>query len=85
MQMCKRTATLHTTLPPSSLAVSNPCWRAGRQPLPPPQRGPTRAAPPRRLLHCMPQAEGGEWKQELMFKVPREHPEVQRLEGRYKK
>jgi len=31
------------------------------------------------------QAEGGEWKEELMFRVPREHPEVQRLEGRYKK
>lgn len=29
-------------------------------------------------------AEGGEWKEELMFQVPREHPEVQRLEGRYK-
>ncbi|EFN56844.1 hypothetical protein CHLNCDRAFT_144428 [Chlorella variabilis] len=29
-------------------------------------------------------AEGGEWKDELMFKVPREHPEVERLEGRYK-
>lgn len=33
----------------------------------------------------VPQAEGGEWKDELMFKVPREHPEVERLEGRYKK
>lgn len=30
------------------------------------------------------QAEGGEWKQELMFRVPRDHPEIQRLEGRYK-
>ncbi|KAL4452593.1 hypothetical protein ABPG75_008255 [Micractinium tetrahymenae] len=30
------------------------------------------------------QAEGGEWKQELMFKVPRGHPEIERLEGRYK-
>lgn len=27
---------------------------------------------------------GGEWKQELLFTVPRDHPEVERLEGRYK-
>jgi hypothetical protein len=31
------------------------------------------------------QISGGEWKQELLFTVPREHPEVERLEGRYKK
>ncbi|PSC74353.1 peptidyl-prolyl cis-trans FKBP-type [Micractinium conductrix] len=30
------------------------------------------------------QAEGGEWKEELMFRVPRGHPEVERMEGRYK-
>lgn len=29
-------------------------------------------------------ADGGEWKEELVFKVPREHPEIQRMEGRYK-
>ncbi|KAI7842806.1 hypothetical protein COHA_003552 [Chlorella ohadii] len=29
-------------------------------------------------------AEGGEWKPELLFMVPREHEEIQRLEGRYK-
>lgn len=31
------------------------------------------------------QAEGGEWKEELLFRVPRGHPEIERLEGRYKK
>lgn len=31
------------------------------------------------------QASGGEWNKDLLFKVPREHEEVQRLEGRYKK
>ena len=31
------------------------------------------------------QAEGGEWKPELLFMVPREHEEIQRLEGRYNK
>ena len=30
------------------------------------------------------EAEGGEWDKELLFSVPREHPEVTRLEGRYK-
>eukprot|EP00195_Chlamydomonas_chlamydogama_P016531 CAMPEP_0202908502 /NCGR_PEP_ID=MMETSP1392-20130828/46254_1 /ASSEMBLY_ACC=CAM_ASM_000868 /TAXON_ID=225041 /ORGANISM="Chlamydomonas chlamydogama, Strain SAG 11-48b" /LENGTH=193 /DNA_ID=CAMNT_0049597885 /DNA_START=160 /DNA_END=742 /DNA_ORIENTATION=+ len=30
------------------------------------------------------EASGGEWKRELLFAVPRDHPEVQRLEGRYK-
>ncbi|KAG2494977.1 hypothetical protein HYH03_006910 [Edaphochlamys debaryana] len=30
------------------------------------------------------EASGGEWRRELMFTVPRDHPEVQRLEGRYK-
>lgn len=29
-------------------------------------------------------ADGGEWKEELVFKVPRDHPEIQRMEGRYK-
>jgi hypothetical protein len=28
---------------------------------------------------------GGDWKPELLFTVPRDHPEVERLEGRYKK
>ena len=36
-------------------------------------------------LLAVPQAEGGEWKPELLFMVPREHEEIQRLEGRYKK
>lgn len=27
---------------------------------------------------------GGDWKPELLFTVPRDHPEVERLEGRYK-
>lgn len=31
------------------------------------------------------QIAGGDWKQELLFTVPRDHPEVERLEGRYKK
>lgn len=30
------------------------------------------------------EAAGGEWKQELLFSVPPDHPEVQRLQGRYK-
>lgn len=34
---------------------------------------------------CLLQAEGGDWKPELLFMVPREHEEIQRLEGRYKK
>lgn len=29
-------------------------------------------------------ANGGEWNEELVFKVPRDHPEIQRMEGRYK-
>lgn len=28
---------------------------------------------------------GGDWQSELLFTVPRDHPEVERLEGRYKK
>ncbi|KAJ9513618.1 hypothetical protein QJQ45_006070 [Haematococcus lacustris] len=36
----------------------------------------------KRLAGC--EAAGGEWQRELLFSVPREHPEVQRLEGRYK-
>jgi hypothetical protein len=31
------------------------------------------------------QASGRPWQKELMFQVPRDHPEVLRLEGRYKK
>ncbi len=31
------------------------------------------------------EAAGGEWQQELLFTVPIDHPEVQRLQGRYKK
>ncbi len=31
------------------------------------------------------QASGGEWNKDLLFNVPRQHEEVQRLEGRYKK
>jgi FKBP-type peptidyl-prolyl cis-trans isomerase 2 len=30
------------------------------------------------------QAQGGEWKKELLFAVPRDHEEIQRLEGRYR-
>ena len=30
------------------------------------------------------EAVGGEWKKELLFNVPADHPEVQRLQGRYK-
>ena len=33
----------------------------------------------------MKQAEGNEWKRDLLFEVPREHREMQRLDGRYKK
>jgi hypothetical protein len=32
-----------------------------------------------------PQAQGGEWNRDLLFKVPADHPEVARLQGRYKK
>lgn len=34
---------------------------------------------------CWLQISGGDWKEELLFTVPRDHPEVERLEGRYKK
>mmetsp|Transcript_30386 Transcript_30386/g.72298 ORF Transcript_30386/g.72298 Transcript_30386/m.72298 type:complete len:232 (+) Transcript_30386:103-798(+) len=30
------------------------------------------------------EASGGEWKQDLVFNVPRDHEEIARLEGRYK-
>mmetsp|Transcript_739 Transcript_739/g.1838 ORF Transcript_739/g.1838 Transcript_739/m.1838 type:complete len:248 (-) Transcript_739:54-797(-) len=30
------------------------------------------------------EATGGEWKADLLFAVPRDHPEMQRLEGKYK-
>ena len=30
-------------------------------------------------------ASGGEWNKELLFVVPIDHPEIQRLQGRYKK
>eukprot|EP00803_Ostreobium_quekettii_P004120 evm.model.scf_281.5 EVM.evm.TU.scf_281.5 scf_281:56694-60434(+) len=30
------------------------------------------------------EAQGGEWKKDLLFTVPREHQEILRLEGRYK-
>jgi len=30
------------------------------------------------------EASGGKWQRELLFDVPRSHPEVERLEGRYK-
>ncbi|KAK9846576.1 hypothetical protein WJX81_006929 [Elliptochloris bilobata] len=30
------------------------------------------------------EAQGGEWRRDLLFEVPREHPEIQRLEGRYR-
>jgi FKBP-type peptidyl-prolyl cis-trans isomerase 2 len=29
-------------------------------------------------------ADGGPWSEELLFKVPIDHPEIQRMEGRYK-
>jgi hypothetical protein len=39
-----------------------------------------------RLRHArIMQAQGGPWERDLMFTVPREHPEVARLEGRYKR
>jgi hypothetical protein len=31
------------------------------------------------------QISGGEWQKDLLFVVPRDHPEIERLEGRYKK
>ena len=31
------------------------------------------------------QMEGGPWQEELLFAVPRDHEEIARLEGRYKK
>ena len=39
---------------------------------------------PSGLPACL-QISGGEWKKELLFSVPRDHPEIARLEGRYKK
>lgn len=30
------------------------------------------------------EAQGNEWNRELLFEVPRDHPEMQRLDGRYK-
>jgi hypothetical protein len=41
--------------------------------------------PPHCCLVLGVQAEGGEWKEELMFRVPRDHQEILRLEGRYKR
>ena len=35
--------------------------------------------------HFWSQASGGEWNKDLLFTVPREHEEMQRLEGRYGK
>lgn len=32
-----------------------------------------------------PQIEGAPWEQDLLFKVPRSHEEINRLENRYKK
>lgn len=40
---------------------------------------------PMHVAPVLPQASGGEWRQELLFSVPIDHPEVQRLQGRYKK
>ena len=37
------------------------------------------------LAYDYAQASGGEWNKDLLFKVPYEHAEMQRLEGRYKK
>jgi hypothetical protein len=39
----------------------------------------------RYFLSRFSQAEGGPWREDLLFRVPRDHQEVQRLEGRYKK
>ena len=36
-------------------------------------------------LTAVMQASGGTWNRDLLFNVPRDHEEVQRLEGRYKK
>jgi hypothetical protein len=40
---------------------------------------------PHALTPTTPQISGGQWNKDLLFTVPREHPEVERLEGRYKK
>jgi hypothetical protein len=39
---------------------------------------------PIKCLHCL-QLSGGDWRPELLFEVPREHEEMQRLDQRYKK
>lgn len=37
------------------------------------------------VVSLVAQAEGNEWKRDLLFEVPRDHPEMQRLQGRYQK
>lgn len=37
------------------------------------------------VLFWMMQADGGEWKEDLLFKVPMDHPEIQRMANRYKR
>lgn len=37
------------------------------------------------MLFWMMQADGGEWKEDLLFKVPMDHPEIQRMANRYKR
>lgn len=52
----------------------------------PAARGCMMCIPPHPAMSCFTaQITGGQWKQELLFTVPRDHPEVERLEGRYKK
>lgn len=66
-----------------------PCCTAPRYALPylavPCLAVPCRASPRPAAPCCSPQATGGEWRRELLFTVPRGHPEIERLEGRYKK
>ncbi len=46
---------------------------------------PARLPPTSHTLLTLAQASGGEWQPQLLFAVPLDHPEIQRLEGRYKK
>jgi hypothetical protein len=62
--------------------------RRGAHPWPLVPGATQRAAPARTSTPPTPrpaQAQGGDWNRDLLFKVPIDHPEVQRLQGRYKK
>jgi hypothetical protein len=78
----KSPASLNDGRTPIAIAVQHQqCW-----PLPCRMCCAAYCQPPLcRAVLCWLQISGGDWKQELLFTVPRDHPEVERLEGRYKK